>query len=483
MFIERLFDLVELTRNVDDESLNYSVIKLIVSIPRFIYFLSPYLFLLQVALSEQFMVATVPNQTVEENAGRRKKDRKHGSNRIIEVLMRRMHSSNTFGENLIFMLNRASNTEEDLVMQLLLLKILYLLFTTPGTQNYFYTNDLRVLVDVFLRELVDLPEESEALRHTYLRVLNPLLLHTQLRETPYKMAQICRTLQSLISNGGVREITPTTRRLVDRCLNAEWCLKIQEEMMPPAKPGYTDANMSLATLSSDSFTHLPSVAVPDDDILEPPKAPFRFMTLHKSVSAEVLQPTAVTDNGPLLPSREKQLVSSAEDGMTRPASKHLRNATTGAPSSSTRVLEGSQKPSYRAPPAIPDGANKVRKKSFSQPTREEASSTMAIHRTPLSLNGSSKSGGSLSTIITSARRPSLGVADLPRDRKPPPPVPLMDRASLDARRPPRVTSNQPLAHRREPPAVPSKAKKPVSKGTVSDSPLSKLAYTAATAAR
>ena len=29
-FIERLFDLVELTRNVDDESLNYSVIKLIV---------------------------------------------------------------------------------------------------------------------------------------------------------------------------------------------------------------------------------------------------------------------------------------------------------------------------------------------------------------------------------------------------------------------------------------------------------------------
>jgi hypothetical protein len=30
VFIEHLFDLVELTRNVDDESLNYSVIKLIV---------------------------------------------------------------------------------------------------------------------------------------------------------------------------------------------------------------------------------------------------------------------------------------------------------------------------------------------------------------------------------------------------------------------------------------------------------------------
>lgn len=47
-------------------------------------------------------------------------------------------------------------------MQHLILKILYILFTTAGTSEYFYTNDLRVLVDVFLRELVDLDEESES---------------------------------------------------------------------------------------------------------------------------------------------------------------------------------------------------------------------------------------------------------------------------------------------------------------------------------
>jgi len=47
-------------------------------------------------------------------------------------------------------------------MQLLVLKLLYLLFTTKGTEEYFYTNDLRVLVDVFLRELVDLDEDSES---------------------------------------------------------------------------------------------------------------------------------------------------------------------------------------------------------------------------------------------------------------------------------------------------------------------------------
>ena len=53
---------------------------------------------------------------------------------------------------------------EDLCMQLLVLKLLYILFTTQGTSEYFYTNDLCVLVDVFLREVVDLDEDSESVR-------------------------------------------------------------------------------------------------------------------------------------------------------------------------------------------------------------------------------------------------------------------------------------------------------------------------------
>lgn len=61
----------------------------------------------------------------------------------------------------------SEDTPEDLCMQLLILKMLYLLFTTPGTHEYFYTNDLRVLLDVFIRELVDLPEEHEAVSLTF----------------------------------------------------------------------------------------------------------------------------------------------------------------------------------------------------------------------------------------------------------------------------------------------------------------------------
>ena len=77
--------------------------------------------------------------------------------------MSRVASSPTFGENLIFILNRTSSrADDDLCVQLLILKLLYLLFTTKETTFYFYTNDLKVLVDIFIRELSDLPDESES---------------------------------------------------------------------------------------------------------------------------------------------------------------------------------------------------------------------------------------------------------------------------------------------------------------------------------
>ena len=58
---------------------------------------------------------------------------------------------------------------DSLCVSLLILKILYLLFTTKETQEYFFTNDLCVLVDVFIRELCDLGEESEGVSSVSLR--------------------------------------------------------------------------------------------------------------------------------------------------------------------------------------------------------------------------------------------------------------------------------------------------------------------------
>lgn len=115
---------------------------------------------------------------------------------------------------------------------------MYLLFTTPPTYEYFYTNDLRVLVDILVRNLLDLPEYKASLRHTYLRVLYPLLEHTQLQYPPhYKRQEIQKLLALLCGNkvdidgasplagtawNHFEDVDETTKRLVRRCQTVSW---------------------------------------------------------------------------------------------------------------------------------------------------------------------------------------------------------------------------------------------------------------------
>ena len=66
------------------------------------------------------------------------------------------------------------------------------------------------------------------LRHTYLRVLHPLLNKTQLRNIPYKRPQLVYALESLRGNSRIRDVSPTTRRLVERCLGGDWCVQFKK---------------------------------------------------------------------------------------------------------------------------------------------------------------------------------------------------------------------------------------------------------------
>ncbi|KAF1977162.1 hypothetical protein BU23DRAFT_587715 [Bimuria novae-zelandiae CBS 107.79] len=150
------------------------------------------------------------------------------TNRVIKALSTHGMTYKTFGCNLILLLNRESETS----LQLLILKALYLIFGNPGTAEYFYTNDLYVLVDVVLRNLMDLPSDSpaaNALRHTYLRVLHPILTHSQISKPPhYKRHDIHHILDMLVTSGThFAPVDETTRRLVKRCTSVSW-------LQPPA---------------------------------------------------------------------------------------------------------------------------------------------------------------------------------------------------------------------------------------------------------
>lgn len=173
------------------------------------------------------------------------------TNRVIKVLSLHGHIYKTFGENLILFLNRETETS----LQLLILKLLYLLFTTDTTAEYFYTNDLHVLVDILMRNLLDLPppsfsptattngrhesksttDRTASLRHTYLRVLHPLVANTQLRHPPhYKRDELRRMLCLLADAGGAgnrhfERPDDTTVRLVGRCISVDWLQDTPEE--------------------------------------------------------------------------------------------------------------------------------------------------------------------------------------------------------------------------------------------------------------
>ncbi|QDS71375.1 hypothetical protein FKW77_002657 [Venturia effusa] len=182
-------------------------------------------------LNEQYMVQAALASAVRKDSGGRLVPPL--TNRVIKALSTHLSSWKTFGENLILLLNRESETS----LQLLILKLLYLMFSNNSTAEYFYTNDLHVLTDVILRNLLDLPSEDDnmkALRNTYLRVLHMLLANSQFRleGQAYKASEIRQVLLVLSGEGGhhFAPADPTTVRLVNRCREVEW---LQEQLESP----------------------------------------------------------------------------------------------------------------------------------------------------------------------------------------------------------------------------------------------------------
>lgn len=95
------------------------------------------------------------------------------------------------------------------------------------------------------------------LRHSYLRVLHPLLTKTQLKDYPYKRSQILYTLESLVGRSKIRDINPTTKRLVERCLTGDWCVQLQSRRDEEnASQASNNSDTSPKTVSSE--LHIPA---------------------------------------------------------------------------------------------------------------------------------------------------------------------------------------------------------------------------------
>ncbi|KAJ5567529.1 hypothetical protein N7535_006835 [Penicillium sp. DV-2018c] len=247
-FIRRLFDIIEYLSYDVTDPYHYPVIRVLL------------------VLNEQFMISA------HDPVDGRPSDQL--TNKVIKCLSAYGGMYKTFGENIILLINREAETS----LQLLTLKLLYLIFTTPSTYEYFFTNDLHVLVDILIRNLLDLPEEASALRHTYLRVLYPLLAHTQLRNPPHYKRDGLRRLLKVLCRGQVsygsdtehekilhfEEVDETTRRLVARCASVEWLR--DAEQPDSAETLNTPTQISSTTIETvldQSVVHASPTEIPE----------------------------------------------------------------------------------------------------------------------------------------------------------------------------------------------------------------------------
>lgn len=162
-------------------------------------------------LNEQYMIAAYDEDETSQIF----------SSKVLDLISLDIDGYVEFGAKLVLLLNRAIDT----CLQIMGLKLLYLLFTNEPTYEYFYTNDLLVLIDVFIRELHDLPNDEEQLINTYLRVLHPLMVNSQIRHEPYKIESLTDVLEMLSGHNGSSTFLPvseTTLRLAVRCLGVPW---------------------------------------------------------------------------------------------------------------------------------------------------------------------------------------------------------------------------------------------------------------------
>ncbi|OCT52979.1 hypothetical protein CLCR_09532 [Cladophialophora carrionii] len=248
-FVKMLFEIIEQVSDDVDDPYHYPTIRVLL------------------VLNEQFMVAAHDPVSGQAPAPLL-------TNKVIKVLSAHGSAYKTFGENIILLLNR----EDETSLQLLTLKLLYLLFTTPPTYEYFYTNDLRVLVDILIRNLLDLPEEASSLRHTYLRVLYPLLEHTQLQHPPHYKRDEIRKLLLVLGGGHVTDqngtqeglhhwghfddVDETTKRLVKRCEGVSWLTDPETEPPMQAESPTDDVASDVSSPTSPTKAVPPALPAP-----------------------------------------------------------------------------------------------------------------------------------------------------------------------------------------------------------------------------
>jgi hypothetical protein len=123
------------------------------------------------------------------------------TNPFMAALMATEHNQH-FGEALLFILNQQSAPYDNGPLLRQALRCIADLFSAAETDHYLYTNDVRAVVDIFVREIVNL-DSKDCMRTDYLRALSLLLRHsTWAANGSHRRKELKNALQAILSLGG-----------------------------------------------------------------------------------------------------------------------------------------------------------------------------------------------------------------------------------------------------------------------------------------
>lgn len=241
------------------------------------------------------------------------------------------------------------------------------------------------------------------------------MTNTQLRTYPYKHQAVRACLLSLLSDEHLRTVSPTTRRLVERNLRADWCSALSP---PPASKSEIDAEAKIAQ-------RLSTIAL---------KGPATHMR-REGEEVSPISPAGVMENGLLGSAMPPGLTQSTLSVNEVADAAHPRQF--GFFRKNRRLSEKKEKPK-KVPPPVDRSLRKHRSHANLCPSDHIVHhGNASTPQLPLSImQGSSRLTASASADALHAHN---GVAENTKKNRIPPPRPPknrtsdVDRASSDSR--------------------------------------------------
>lgn len=209
-------------------------------------------------------------------------------NRVFATILGNLHKMvfQRFFELVLFNFNRVDSP----IDQILIMKFLYLVFLNEKTHRLVYFNDVKVVIDIIIRQLCDLgPGKHEHLVNIFIRVVHLMLLSTQLRISTYKQKELKQVLGYLSTN---EMATARTRELAKKCLLGDFFL-LNSNQSDPHLPLLEKPELPLGAIScpdltvgEQTTTTTPPPVPPPRGEQFPPRVPLKRASTDNSLASQ-----------------------------------------------------------------------------------------------------------------------------------------------------------------------------------------------------